>query len=228
AQPTAPPTAVVPQPALSLSLATTTPVLGPGASYEQPEGGEQRVQLRLPVGRPLLLLANPAAQLDVALRLADAAGETLATADERGAGEPELILFTAVDASPLWLTVSPSDDTAVPYTVAVLNVGDADYEAVVVDVTAVLDNEVGRHDLLAEPGQAFFLLLEPDSTLDPLLELYAPGGFLFTEDAGGVGEVETAVFVAPANASDSTTYQIVVFPFGGSSGAYRLRVIALP
>ncbi len=230
-QPTPPPTAVLPQPALSLGLEPTTAVLGPGATYQQiwADSDEQQVRLRLPVAQPLLLLVNPEPGLDVAFTLLDEAGEIISRVDERGAGEPELLPFMGEQAWEFSLMVSAvgraSASAAYASTVAVLDLGVVGGDTVLLDVTAVLEpDEVGRHNLPATAGQAFFLLLEPDSTLDPLLELYTPGGFVFTEDRGGLGEPESRLFVADM----TTTYQLVIFPFRGSSGRYRLRAIGLP
>ena len=234
-QPTPPPTAVVPQPPLSLDLEPTTPIIGPSASYEQiwAESDDQQVRLRLPLAQPLLLLVNPESGLDVAFTLLDEAGEIITSVDERGAGEPELLPFTLTDTVEqaqgysVVVSVVGRDSTSAAYasTVAVLDLDGAGEETVRLDVTAVLEaDEIGRHNLPATAGQAFFFLLEPDSTLDPLLELYTPGGFLFTEDSGGVGEPESRLFVAGL----TTTYQLVIFPFGDSTGSYRLRAIALP
>lgn len=232
-QPTPPPTAVVPQPPLSLALAPTTPILGPGASYTQQWTGAVNasqtppLSLRLPEGRQLLLLVNPTAGLDVTFTLLDETGETIQRVNERGAGAAELLPFTATGEQAYSLQVSAvgsGADVAPAYTVAVIDLDAPGGEAVRLDTTAVLaSTDVGRHSFPATVGETFFILLEPDSTLNPLLELYSPTGFIFSENRGGPGEPESRVFAA----TTTTTYQLVIFPFGGSSGSYRLRAISL-
>lgn len=226
-QPTPPPTAVVPQPPLSLGLEPTIPILGPGASYTQNwSANPEVIQLRLPAERPLLLLVTPTAGWDVRFTLSAEMGEAVMELDERGAGEPELLFLTPERAQLYEMALTAVGRTPpmeAAYTVVVLDL-EAGGDAVRLDTTAVLEpTDIGRHSFAATAGETFFFLLEPDSTLDPLLELYTPNGFLFSEDSGGPGAPESRLFTANRTAN----HQLVIFPFGGSAGSYRLRAISL-
>jgi hypothetical protein len=222
-----PPVPFTPAPPLSLELAPTTPRLVPGGHYTNASGAvETEMELLLPANRPLLLLLNPSQELGVEGVVETVTGERVTALPTAGAGEP-LVQPLTVDTDGVYrLRLRLVGAAGLPYGVTLLDVAEMEGMGfVVVDATAVLPpNEISRHPLPAQAGENYFILVEPDSTLDPLLELYAPGGFLFTEDSGGVGAPESTLFTAETTA----TYQIIIFPFGGSSGSYRLRAILLP
>ncbi|MEM9775884.1 MAG: hypothetical protein AAF902_15010 [Chloroflexota bacterium] len=81
-------------------------------------------------------------------------------------------------------------------------------------------SELRRTELILNENATYVVILQPDATLDGVVELYDTAGIRDSRDEGGVGEAEILVFSAPQAAE----WALVTYSFLDSAGSYTLEV----
>lgn len=76
---------------------------------------------------------------------------------------------------------------------------------------------------VGEPTR-LFITLQPDQSLDGILELYAQDGYINTIDEGDIGVSERIVY----DAIQPGEYTIVVFGFESTAGLFDLEIVGFP
>ena len=87
----------------------------------------------------------------------------------------------------------------------------------------VAESELKRTELVLAEGGTYVVILQPDETLDAVIELYDTNGIRDSSDTGSVGEAEILVFSSPVAAE----WALVIYSFLNSAGGYTLEVFEI-
>jgi hypothetical protein len=175
-----------------------------------------------------------AESLDLVLELYNADNEQIAYADRTfEGGEERLAAVDIPDSGRYTIVIRDYFGEAGSYTLSVQEAEPPDLDAADqgdIELDETVSSALGfdeRHawtfDSTGPMNVDIILTVEPDSTLDPVLELYGPNGFLVDRvDRNLQGEGEELLDIELG----AGEYTILVYDYFGEAGSYELTIIA--
>ena len=158
--------------------------------------------------------------LDVELEVINPAGVGTST-DQKAAGGGEHATFGGAPGQ--YLVVVRDHGTGI---------GPFEITATTLDVTTLSADGTETGEVTATDGVAAFavevpvdgaveLTVQPDETLDPMVDIVDPGGFTLTFDSVAAGEAEVPTL------SDSGLHIVRVSGYGGTTGSFQIAATTL-
>jgi hypothetical protein len=171
--------------------------------------------------------------LDLLLELYDADNEMVGYADRAFEGGEELLAAVELSGGRYTIVVREyfggtgsytlSARIAEPPDLDAINQGDIDLDETASGLLDFDERHAWTFSAAGPLNADIILTVSPDSTLDPVLELYGPNGFLIERvdrNLSGSGEEIVGVEM------ESGEYTILVYDYFGEAGSYELTVVA--
>ncbi|MEM8859995.1 MAG: hypothetical protein AAGD96_16825 [Chloroflexota bacterium] len=87
----------------------------------------------------------------------------------------------------------------------------------------VSESDLQRTGITLEAEATYVAIIQPDATLDAVVELYDTAGIRNAKDDGGVGAAEIIVF----STSESAEWALVTYSFQNTAGNYSIEVFEI-
>lgn len=197
------------------------PILGLGVQLEMTVGVDGAlITVEPPSPNVLYLLLTPLTPFDPVVEVREPAGRSVATIDERGRGDPEIINIPLDNLSQLLVVVSGSQSGRDQVRLAVFSSTSDMFDPIFSTEGVVQEDDVNRHRVQLTAGRPVIIRLEPDPDSDLIMELYDSSTIITGVDDGFDGELEQLLFTP----QETAEHVLTVYGFQFQGGSYTLTV----